>query len=214
MIFQNDYPKSYLKQVKRNLPRSYRLGHVAFKGSVGIDVPGKKIYSGIFPETELKEIRSTLKQIGENKDQRKELPTVRRGIWEAIKSKVFQQFVDFWNSWIGMASNPSLAAKQLADDKITAIEPIKFYFLSFAMATILEKLLGVKSFSLSKDLLKIESLPVVGEVLDYVFFLLVALVIAAINHLILKMGKGKGKYRHAFFANLYSLGDKCHDIVH
>jgi hypothetical protein len=61
-------------------------------------------------------------------------PSVRKAVKEALRTQVIQRFIDFWNTWVGLALNSSLVAKRLADDKINISEPIKFYFLSVVIA--------------------------------------------------------------------------------
>jgi hypothetical protein len=48
--------------------------------------------------------------------------------------------------------------------------------------------------------------PVVDEFLTCLFWLFVSLLWVPMEHLILKIAKGKGRFRHAYFAKLYTLG--------
>ncbi len=203
LLFEDNHSVEYLKQIKKSLSLKYRRGFVAYTGSLGIDVRHKKIHGSRLHRPELPEVKSALLQIGENAvvetAGEKAPPSVRKAVKEALRTQVIQRFIDFWNTWVGLALNSSLVAKRLADDKIDISEIIKFYFLSVMIAGILGRIMGNES-----NLPPIY--PVVDEFLNCLFWLLVALFWVPMEHLILIAAKGKGRFRHAYFAKLYTIG--------
>jgi hypothetical protein len=95
---------------------------------------------------------------------------------------------------------PYITAKRLASDKIDVGEPIRLYFLSIAVAGTIAKMLGCEISN------PFSVYPVIDQLLNCLLWLLPALLFAGVNHLVLTLAGGKGRFRHAFYSQLYVVG--------
>ena len=215
LLFQDGCPTEFFEQIGKNISSKRSGSGVIYFGSFGIDVvqkapchTGSRIISFLSSLSSLShvssEVKAALEQIGECEvdevAREKPVPSIWGAVREAFRRVVLKRFFDFWKTWCGLLANSSLTAKRLSNDKIEVSEILGFYFLSIVIAVIIGRILGSKSY------FAVDIYPVVDEFLNCFYWLLVAFIWAPLEHLALKLLKGKGKLRHAYFAKLYTLG--------
>lgn len=212
LLFQDGCPAEFFEQIGKNISSKRYGSGVIYCGSFGIDVGQKapchtlnriiSFFSTLSHESA--EVKAALEQIGECEvdevSREKPVPTIWRAVREAFRREVLKRFSDFWKTWFGLLKNSSLLAKRISNDKIEVSELLGFFFLSIAIAGIIGRMLGSESY------FAVDIYPVVDEFLTCFYWLLVAFMWAPLEHLALKLVKGKGKLRHAYFAKLYTMG--------